>query len=62
MRVQIIVQRGDEEVHIDLSPDSYDQTGDDHILSTVPSPADLIDIAAIKAKAALAATIGSSHG
>lgn len=60
MRVQIIVQKGDEEIHIDLSPDSYDLTGDDHIIAAVPSPADLIDIAAIKAKAALAATIGAT--
>lgn len=60
MRVQIIVNKGDEEVHIDLSQDSYDLTGDDHILSTFPSPADLIDIAAIKAKAAIAATIGAT--
>ena len=61
MRVEINVQNGDEEISVVLTPETWDQTGDDGTWLTYSiTPDNAIDLAAAKSKAALTAKIGES--
>jgi hypothetical protein len=56
MRVELKVTRGDQEVQIELTPETYDISGDDRVIATYgPDIDQLVDQAGAMAKAAMEA-------